>query len=90
VKRVKLKIKKGATVEVIAGSDKGKRGTVMAVDPVTLKIKVQGVKMQTHYSKEDGLQTREGYFDYSNVKMIEAAKPSAEGKKTKKKSATKK
>ncbi|MGE0764585.1 MAG: KOW motif-containing protein [Bdellovibrionales bacterium] len=85
-KRVKLAIKKGATVEVISGQDKGKRGAVLAVDPVALKIKVQAVKMQTHYSKQEGISTREGFIDYSNVKLLEAAKP-AEKKTAKKKSA---
>lgn len=82
-KRIKLAIKKGSTVEVIAGADKGKRGAVLAVDPVLLKIKVQAVKMQTHYSKQDGLTTREGFFDYSNVKLVDA--PKATEKKTAKK-----
>jgi ribosomal protein L24 len=36
---VKLKIKKGATVEVIAGSDKGKKGTVIDVNAKSMKIK---------------------------------------------------
>lgn len=86
--RVKLKIKKGATVEVTAGNDKGKRGTVLAVDPVALKIKVQAVKMQTHYSKQDGLATREGFIDYSNVKLVEqASKKAPDAKKAKKKTA---
>jgi large subunit ribosomal protein L24 len=89
MKRVKLKIKKGATVEVVTGSDKGLKGAVLEVDPVKMKIKVQGVKMQTHYSKQDGLQKREGFIDYSNVKMLEAPKAS-EAKTTKKKASTRK
>jgi large subunit ribosomal protein L24 len=88
MKRVKLKIKKGATVEITAGSEKGKRGTVLQVDPVDLKIRIQGVKMQTHFSKKDGISTREGYIDYSNVKLVDQPKP--ETKTAKKKSATKK
>lgn len=85
---VKLKIKKGATVQVIAGAEKGKSGSVLEVDAKNLRIKVQGIKIQTHYSKQDGLQTREGFFDYSNVKMLEPAK-STEGKASKKKAARK-
>ncbi|WP_374001382.1 KOW motif-containing protein [Bdellovibrio bacteriovorus] len=52
---MKLKIKKGATVQVITGSDKGKKGTVITVDATAMKIQVQGVKVQTHYDKKDGL-----------------------------------
>ena len=79
---IKLKIKKGATVQVISGADKGKKGTVIAVDAAAMKIQVQGVKIQTHYDKKDGLLKKEGFIDYSNVKLVEAA---AKEKKTSKK-----
>ena len=89
---MKLKIKKGATVQVIAGSDKGKSGKVLAikVSPLndSIKIQVQGVKIQTHYSKEDGIQKKEGFLDYSNVKLISAGESKGKAK-TKKKSASK-
>lgn len=88
MKRVKLGIKKGATVQVTAGRDKGQKGTVLEVDPVRLKIKVQGIKMQTHYSKQDGLQKREGQIDYSNVKLVDEPKPTE--KTTKKKASSRK
>ncbi len=88
MKRLKLKIKKGATVEVIAGSDKGTKGAVLEIDPIKLRIKVQNVKMQTHYSKEDGLSKREGFVDYSNVRLVEQAK--TEAKKPKKKASARK
>jgi len=79
---MKLKIKKGATVQVITGSDKGKKGSVLSVDAANMKIQVQGVKIQTHYDKKDGLLKKEGFIDYSNVKLVEAA---AKEKKTSKK-----
>jgi len=81
---IKLKIKKGATVQVISGADKGKKGTVLAVDPKAMKIQVQGVKVQTHFDKKDGLLKKEGFIDYSNVKLLET--PTKE-KKTSKKAA---
>jgi large subunit ribosomal protein L24 len=77
-----LKIRKGDTVQVISGQDKGKKGTVIEVKPNALKIKIQGVKVQTHYDKKDGLLKKEGFIDYSNVKLVETA--------TKEKKATKK
>lgn len=89
MKRIKLKIKKGDTVQITAGADRGKQGAVLAVDPVKLKVKVQGVKVQTHYTKEDGLQKREGFFDYSNVKLVQSTKAPAE-KTTKKKASSRK
>lgn len=79
---MKLKIRKGDTVQVISGSDKGKKGSVLEVKPSAMKIKIQGVKVQTHYDKKDGLLKKEGFIDYSNVKLVEAA--------TKEKKATKK
>ena len=70
---VKLKIKKGATVQVTTGSDKGKKGVVLEVDPKKMQVKVQGVKVQTHFDKKEGLLKKEGFIDYSNVKLIEKA-----------------
>jgi large subunit ribosomal protein L24 len=81
-----LKIRKGDTVQVLAGGDKGKKGTVIEVKPTALKIKVQGVKVQTHYDKKDGLLKKEGFIDYSNVKLVEAA---AKDKKASKKASAK-
>lgn len=82
---MKLKIKKGEQVQVIAGADKGKKGTVIEVSPKNMKLKIQGVRMQTHYGK-DGLSQKEGFIDYSNVKALTAAKET-KTKKTKSKTA---
>lgn len=79
---MKLKIKKGATVEVISGSEKGKKGAVLEINPRTLKIKVQGIKVQSKHDRKEGILKREGFIDYSNVKLVESAP-------TKKKSARK-
>lgn len=84
---MKLKIRKGATVQVIAGAEKGKKGTVMEVDSRKLRIKIQGVKVMTHFDKKEGLQQREGFIDYSNVKLVEGPAPT---KKPAKKAASKK
>ena len=87
---MKLKIKKGDTVQVTTGSDKGKKGTVMEVKPLAMKIKIEGVKIQTHYDKKDGLLKKEGFIDYSNVKLIEvAAKEKKAATKTTKKTSAK-
>lgn len=81
---MKLKIKKGATVEVIAGAEKGKKGTVLEVNPNNLKIKVQGIRVQTKNDKKEGFIKREGFIDYSNVKLVEAAASPAKKKTSKK------
>lgn len=83
---MKLKIQKGATVQVIAGSDKGKKGTVLEVLPTKMKVRVQGARMQTHFDKENGLSEKEGLIDYSNVQLVEgpAKKAKARSKASKK------
>ncbi len=85
----KLKIRKGATVQVLAGADKGKKGTVLAVDPKGMKVKVQGVRVQSHFDKKDGMKKLEGFLDYSNVKLLEAAATEKAKKPAKKKAASK-
>lgn len=85
----KLKIKKGDTVEVISGADKGKKGAVLFLDPKKLKVRVQGVRVQKkHDAKESQIIEKEGFIDYSNVKL--SAKAAAAAKKPAKKSAAKK
>ncbi len=66
---LKLKINKGDNVKVISGSGKGHTGTVLALNTKKLKVKVSGHNMQTHFDKEKGISTKEGYVDYSNIKL---------------------
>ena len=84
---MKLKVSKGATVQVIAGADKGKKGTVLDVKADTMSVRVQGVRIQTKHSKKDGVSKSEGYIHYSNVKLVEASKKAKSPKKTSSKSA---
>ena len=77
---MKLKISKGDKVEVIAGSSKGSQGAVIALDKNGLRVKIQGIRMQTHFSKEDGQSQKEGFIDYSNVKLVEKAQKKAKKK----------
>jgi len=84
---MKLKIKVGDTVQVITGSDKGKSGKVLQIKLNPLKIMVQGVRVQTHFDKKDGLLKKEGFVGYSNVKLVSSAQKAAG--KTKKKTSKK-
>ena len=85
---LKLKIRKGDKVQVITGTDKGKKGAVIAINPSSLQIKVEGVKVQTHFDKKDGLLKKEGFIDYSNVRLLEkATKEKKAAKKTTKSAA---
>ncbi|NJL25130.1 MAG: 50S ribosomal protein L24 [Calothrix sp. SM1_5_4] len=84
---MKLKIRKGATVQVVAGAEKGKKGTVLEVVPSKMGVRVQGIRVQTHYSKQDGLQKKEGLIHYSNLKLVDQPAAQAKASKAKGKSA---
>lgn len=46
-----LKIRKGDTVEVLAGKDRGKRGTVQRVDAAAQRVVVEGVNTVKRHTK---------------------------------------
>ncbi|MCS6808457.1 MAG: 50S ribosomal protein L24 [Candidatus Kapabacteria bacterium] len=77
---MKLKIKKGDTVRVIAGNDKGKEGRVIQVLPKEMRVVVEGVNvrkrhMRANPSTQQGGQIieREMPIHYSNVMLIDSA-----------------
>lgn len=49
---VKLRVKKGDTVEVLSGKDKGKRGAIMRAYPTTNKVVVEGVNIIVRHTKD--------------------------------------
>lgn len=74
----KFKFKKGDTVEVIAGDDKGTKAEILEVLPKKNKVIVQGVKTvkktvkPTEENPKGGFQTKEMPIDASNVRKVEA------------------
>ena len=76
-----LKIKKGDTVKVIAGKDKGKEGKVLSVDTKNNKVLVEGVNMVSKHSKpsmanqQGGIIEKEAPIDISNVMYVHKGKP---------------
>ena len=81
-----MKIKKGDTVVVIAGKDKGAKGKVIAAFPTRDKVLVEGVnRMKKHEkirttqrgSKTGGIVTQEAPIHISNVQIVDS-----EGKPT--------
>ena len=90
-----LKIKKGDTVRVIAGKDKGKEGKVLSV--ADGKVVVEGVNTVTKHTKasqanpQGGIITKEAAIDASNVMYVHKGKATrigfttVEGKKGPKK-----
>ncbi|EMY2880413.1 50S ribosomal protein L24 [Campylobacter upsaliensis] len=73
---IKLKIKKGDSVKIITGDDKGKTGKVLAVYPKTLKVVVEGCKIAKKAIKPSEKNPNEGFvnkempMDISNVAKI--------------------
>ncbi|MBM3195703.1 MAG: 50S ribosomal protein L24 [Chlamydiae bacterium] len=47
-----MNIKKGDTVVVTSGADKGKQGKVLVVYPAKQKLLVEGVQLKTHHVKK--------------------------------------
>lgn len=47
----KLRIKKGDTVKVLSGKDKGKTGKVLSVLPAQMRVVVENVNMRTRFEK---------------------------------------
>jgi len=79
-----VKIKKGDTVVVIAGKDKGARGKVIQAYPKDEKVLVEGVnrvKKHTRISttqrgaKSGGIVTQEAPIHVSNVMLVHDGKP---------------
>ncbi len=68
-----MKIKKGDTVKVIAGKDKGKDGKVLAVNVKDNTVVVENVNMVTKHAKPSaanqngGIVTKEAPLHISNV-----------------------
>ena len=75
-----LKIKKGDTVKIIAGKDKGTEGKVVSVDAKSNKVVVEGVNMVTKHTKPSaanqngGIIQKEAPIDLSNVMYVHKGK----------------
>lgn len=71
----KAKVKKGVSVKVIAGDDKGKEGKVLEVNPATGRVLVEGVNLvkkamrQSEENPQGGIVEKEAPIAISNVKV---------------------
>ena len=70
------KLKKGDTVVVLTGKDKGKQGEIASVDPVANKAKVTGLNMAIRHTKQSqasqgGRIPQEMAMDLSNLAMVD-------------------
>ena len=82
------KIKRGDTVRVIAGKDKGKEGKVTAVNPKDNTVIVEGVNVLTKHVKPNmsnqagGIISQDGPIDASNVMYVHKGQTTRIGFKT--------
>ena len=49
--RYKMHVKKGDTIQVISGRDKGKVGEITAINPKTSQVTIEGVNVRTKHLK---------------------------------------
>ena len=82
-----MKIKKGDTVVVIAGKDKGQEGEVVQVLPASNKLIVNGINTAKKHQKprksnqQGGIIDRDMPIDASNVMLVHKGKPTRVGYK---------
>ena len=71
-----MNVKKGDTVIVLSGKDKGKQGKVLGTVPGSLKVVVEGINMVTCHVKprkqgeEGGIVKREAAIYASKVQVV--------------------
>ena len=80
-----LKIKKGDTVKVIAGKDKGQEGKVLEVLAKKNAVLVEGINKVTKHQKpsqantQGGIITKEAPINISNVMLVVNGQPTRVG-----------
>ena len=73
----KLKVKKGDEIIVIAGKDKGKRGTIAKVLPTENRVVVSGINIVKRHERasrtnpQGGITPKEAAIHVSNVSLID-------------------
>ena len=85
----KMHIKKGDTVYVNAGNDKGKTGKVLSVNPSKDRAIVEGINMVSKHTKpnaanpQGGIIKQEAGIHVSNLQLIDpqSGKPTRAGHK---------
>ena len=72
----KIRLKKGDTVEVIAGRDLGKQGKILKVDPVHNKVTIEGINRVRKHQRptralpQGGILNVETPMSASNVMLV--------------------
>lgn len=87
---MKLHVKKGDTVQVIAGDDKGKQGRITEIDRAKSRVFIEGINLQTKHAKPSaqnpngGIVKSEGSIHISNVALLSDGKPTRIGRREEK------
>lgn len=76
VMRNKMKIKKGDTVIVIAGKEKGKQGAVLRAIPADRRVVVEGINVVKRHTRPSagqpgGIVEKEAAIHVSNVALVD-------------------
>lgn len=72
----KVHVRKGDTVQVVAGKNTGKKGKVLAVNPADSRVVVEGVNVVKRHTKptqklpQGGIMEREAPIHSSNVMLF--------------------
>ncbi len=71
-----LKLKRGDTVQVISGKEKGQRGEVREVIPKKNRVVIEGINERTRHARpsqqnQQGLYTFNAPMDISNVMLVD-------------------
>ncbi len=91
--RIKLHVRKGDQVEVIAGNHRGSTGKVLEVLARKQRVLIEGVRLiKRHLKKSQDnpqgkIAEREGPIHISNVKVLERKERDGKGKSPKAKAA---
>src|SRR4051794_7535148 len=90
-----IKVKRGDTVQVISGKDKGKTGTILHVEPKKNRVFVEGLNIQKRHQRPrsirdaqraeavGGVIEKEGPIHVSNVMLLDpkTGEPTRVGKR---------
>lgn len=87
-KKIKRKLKKGDTVIVLSGEEKGNKGEILFIDPIKGRVIVDGLNlvkkhMQPTQENKGGIVEQSAPIDISNVMLIDpkTGEPTRVGRK---------
>jgi large subunit ribosomal protein L24 len=83
-----MKLRKGDSVQIVSGNDKGKVGRIIKVYPTRERLVVEGVNMVKKHARptqdnpQGGILEKEAAIHISNVMLMAGGKPTKVGFKT--------